>query len=468
MQYMAELNVEKQIRTRIAPSPTGEDLHIGNLYTAFINYIWAKKHNGSFIVRIEDTDKTRFIEGSEQKILQTLKDYKVSYDEGPDKDGNFGPYRQSDRLSLYQEHAKRLVRMRKAYYCFCSKERLEQIREQQAKEKKIPRYDKYCLTHITNAEDRLKNRELYVIRLNIEPNKKIWFDDVLRGRVEFDSNLLDDQVLLKSDGYPTYHLAVVVDDNLMKITHVIRAEDWISSTPKHVILYESFGWELPIFAHVPLLRNPDKSKLSKRKNPVWAGWYLKEGYLSEAVLNYLILMGWSHPEGKEICTIEEIIRVFELKDMHTVGPVFDINKLTWMNGVYIRDIDTSELKKRLIQFDQSLKEIEVSLFDAFLSIAKSRMKTLADFKTLVIPFIEHAKVSQEDTEQELKHVLYEKINNLELWSKDEIARILLEVAKDKGIKFPIYYKVILGVSSGLPLADAFEIIGKERVLNLLS
>ena len=332
------------IRTRIAPSPTGEDIHIGNLYTALINWAWAKKNKGKFIVRIDDTVRTRLVKNSEQRILQTLKDYGLDYDEGPDVQGPYKPYRQSERLALYKKYAKQLIDKGTAYYCTCSKKRLDELRTLQQKQKQIAKYDKYCLARQKEVKEEIKKGKPYVFRLNVPSGREIVFPDLIRGDVKVVSDNLDDQVLLKSDGFPTYHLGVVVDDHLMKISHVIRAEEWLSSTPKHILLFEAFDWTPPIFAHVPILRNPDRSKLSKRKNPVWASWYLKQGYLPEAVLNYLALMGWSHPEQKEIFSLDEFVKVFDLKDVKSVGPAFDPVKLEWMCGEYIRKLPISNFQ----------------------------------------------------------------------------------------------------------------------------
>ncbi len=338
------------VRTRIAPSPTGDDLHVGNLYTAYLNWAFAKHTGGKFIVRIEDTDRTRLVAGSEEKILKTLGDFGIVADESIAVDGEYGPYRQSDRLEIYKKHAQILIDSGAAYYCTCTSERLEQVREEQKKNKQLPRYDRYCVDRQTEVKKEIESGVPFVIRLAVPKDENISFIDVIRGEITISSNELDDQVLLKSDGFPTYHLAVVVDDHLMKISHIIRAEEWIASTPKHILLYRAFGWELPVFAHVPILRNPDKSKLSKRKNPVWASWYLEQGFLPEAMLNYFALMGWSHPEGKEIFTVEEFQTVFDIKDMKAVGPVFDVVKLEWMNGEYIRAMDPNKLQDTISNF----------------------------------------------------------------------------------------------------------------------
>lgn len=461
-----------KVRTRIAPSPTGEDIHIGNLYTALINYAVAKKNNGQFIVRIEDTDRQRYREGAEGQILASLKAFGLIYDEGPDIGGPYAPYRQSERLPIYKNYAEELIEKGAAYYCFCTKKRLEELREQQIKEKKTPRYDKYCLLQVKNAKERIEKGELYVIRLNVLANKKLWFKDFVREQITIDSNEIDDQVLLKSDGYPTYHLGVVVDDHLMEISHIIRAEEWISSTPKHVLLYESFGWDLPVFAHVPILRNPDKSKLSKRKNPVWASWYLKEGFLPEAVLNYLALLGWSHPEEKEIFSLDEFIRLFKLEDLNTVGPVFDIEKLKWMNGEYIRNLSGADLAERLKEFYKD-DEVAVTLFnDEFMgslmvSLAQTRMKTLKDFKDLIISSIVEAR---NENEKNIARSLSEKLSSIPDgdWNKEQILAVFKEVMNEFSIRMPILYYIFTGEEKGLPLPETLEGLRKKKTLERLA
>ncbi|MCL4338606.1 glutamate--tRNA ligase [Patescibacteria group bacterium] len=343
-----------EVRTRIAPSPTGENLHIGNAYTALINYVFAKKNKGKFIVRIEDTDRIRFIDGSEKRILSSLKWLGIEYDEGPDKKGPYAPYRQSERLSIYQEKVKELLSKGHAYYCFCTPERLAEMRKSQ-QEKGIPTlYDGRCKNLSVEIASSKAEKEKYVIRLNVPDEGETQFYDIIRGKISFENKLIDDQVLLKSDGYPTYHLGVVVDDYLMKISHIIRGEEWISSAPKHVLLYKAFGWELPKFAHLPLLRNPDKSKLSKRKNPVWVSWYKDEGILPESLLNYLALMGWSmpaspagEPEGRDKFSVPEMIKEFRLEDIKTTAPIFDIEKLKWLNKKYILEMSLRDKEKYL-------------------------------------------------------------------------------------------------------------------------
>ncbi|MDH7476079.1 MAG: glutamate--tRNA ligase [Microgenomates group bacterium] len=458
------------VRTRIAPSPTGEDLHIGNLYTALINWAWVRKNKGKFVVRIEDTDRQRLVKGAEERILKTLKDFGLEPDEDPNKGGPFGPYRQSERLRLYQEYAHQLVEKGFAYYCTCSKERLDEVRKKQIAQKQIPRYDRHCRNLNLKKSD-LKTGQ-YVVRLKVPVNSKIIVDDLLRGKVEFDSNNIDDQVLLKSDGYPTYHLAVVIDDYLMKISHVIRAEEWLSSTPKHILLYEAFGWEKPIFCHLPILRNPDRSKLSKRKNPVWASWYLSQGYLPEAVLNYLALMGWSHPQEKEIFSLDEFIEVFDLKDIHIVGPAFDPVKLEWMNGEYIRQSQNSNLKSQILNYfkEHHNKDLPEDLVEKTIPLIKERIKQLADYWDYCQFFYkrpENYEVDLKDKKPLLKKI-YEKLEKLEEFTAKKIGEAMMELVKEENLKTGRFFQdlrvAITGKKISPPLNESMEILGKSECL----
>lgn len=452
------------VRTRIPPSPTGEELHIGNLYTALLNWTWAKKHNGKFIVRIEDTDKTREVLGSEEQILKALKLYGLDYDEGPDNDGKYAPYRQSERLDIYKKYAEELVQKGAAYYCNCSKERLEELRKKQQAEKKVPKYDKHCLRETHNVKR--ETQEPHVVRLNVEPGKTVSFDDIIHGTITFKTEDIDDQVLLKSDGYPTYHLANVVDDHLMKITHVVRGEEWISSTPKHVFLYQAFGWDAPAFAHTPLLRNPDKSKLSKRKNPVWATWYLEQGYLPEAVLNYLSLMGWSHPEQKEIFDLEEFIKVFELKDIEPVGPVFDIVKLEWLNGEWIRKSSIVNLKSRLLEFYKD--KFDEKLLEKTIPLIQERIKKLSDYEPLCKFFFEAPKEYEVDLNphKDLLKKIHDELQKITDWKADKVGEAMQNLAKREGVKnsefFMILRIAVTGRRVSPPLNESMEVLGKKE------
>ncbi len=330
--------MNREVRVRIAPSPTG-DPHVGTAYTALFNYAFAKKNKGKFILRIEDTDSARAKASSEAMILTSLNWLGLSWDEGPDVGGEYGPYRQSERLSIYKEYSQKLVQNGTAYPCFCTSERLDELRAKQKAEGLTTRYDGHCRSlSEADVKMRVSAGEKNVLRLKVPTSGTIKFDDLLRGELEFDVDRVDDQVLMKTDGYPTYHLANVVDDYLMKISHVIRAEEWISSTPKHVLLYKAFGWEAPVFCHLPLLRNADKSKISKRKNPVSLAYYKRAGILPQTLVNYLGMMGWSFGDDKEVFSLEEMIEVFDLKKISLGGPVFDLAKLTWLNQQYIQKL----------------------------------------------------------------------------------------------------------------------------------
>jgi len=331
-------------RVRFAPSPTGY-LHIGGLRTALYNYLFAKNQNGKIILRIEDTDRKRFVEGAVENLLKTLDWAGIDFDEGPEFSGENGPYFQSQRLDIYKKYAEELISKDLAYYCFCTPDRLKTLREkQQAQKLPQAKYDKLCLNlSKQEIDDNLNSNVAKVVRLNVNPDQKIIFDDVIRGRVEFDSNNIDDQVLIKSDGFPTYHLANVVDDHLMGITHVIRGEEWLSSTPKHVLLYDYLGWEKPVFAHLPLLLNPDKSKLSKRQGDVAVEDYRDKGYLKEALINFVALLGWNPGDEQEFFTMEELINKFTLERVHKAGAVFNVEKLNWLNAEHLRSKPNEEL-----------------------------------------------------------------------------------------------------------------------------
>ncbi len=364
---MTEL--QKNVRVRFAPSPTGY-LHIGGLRTALYNYLFARKNAGVFALRVEDTDQKRFVEGAVENLIEALEQMGLTWDEGVYPEnfkfkisnfklnksvtypgiveiGELGPYVQSERLELYKKYAEQLVADGKAYYCFCEPVRLEQMREKQQQEKLPPMYDRYCLANLTAEEinQKLQAQCPAVIRLKVPKTETVEFQDLVRGQVSFNTDNLDDQVLFKSDGFPTYHLANVVDDHLMKITHVIRGEEWLPSTPKHILLYRAFGWETPTFAHIPLLLNADKSKLSKRQGDVAVEDYLKKGYLKEAVLNFVAMLGWNPGEGsvQEIFSLEELIAQFDLKKVHKAGAVFDLKKLDWLNSQYLKKMSVEDL-----------------------------------------------------------------------------------------------------------------------------
>jgi glutamyl-tRNA synthetase len=328
--------MSSQIRVRFAPSPTGY-LHVGGLRTALYNYLFARHNGGKLVLRIEDTDQARRVEGAMENLISTLDWAGVHYDEGPDRPGPFGPYIQSQRLDIYSRHAKELVEKGKAYHCFCSSERLEEVRQRQTAAKERATYDRRCRDlKQEEVETRLRNGERNVIRMKVPLSGELTFNDLIRGDVSIGYDVIDDQVLLKSDGFPTYHLAVVVDDHLMEISHVIRGEEWLPSTPKHILLYQFFGWELPQFAHLPLLLNPDKSKLSKRQGDVAVEDYRAKGYLKEAIINFIAFLGWNPGDERELFLMDDLVKEFSLERVGKSGAIFNVDKLDWLNFQHLR------------------------------------------------------------------------------------------------------------------------------------
>ncbi|MEK7141874.1 MAG: glutamate--tRNA ligase [Patescibacteria group bacterium] len=456
----------KPVRTRIAPSPTGENLHIGNAYTALINYVVAKQNNGQFIIRIEDTDRTRFVEGSETRILGSLTWLGIPHDEGPDNGGPFTPYRQSDRLVIYKQYAEELVEKDHAYYCFCTPERLSEMRKDQEARHEPPRYDGHC-REVKSQKSKVKS-EKYVIRLKVPKEGTTTFTDLIRGDIAFENKLIDDQVILKSDGFPTYHLGVVVDDHLMEITHIIRGEEWISSTPKHILLYQFFGWELPVYAHMPLLRNPDKSKLSKRKNPVWASWYKEQGFLPEAVVNYLATIAWTHPDGKELFTVLEMIRVFDLKKIQTTAPVFDIEKLRWMNGEYLRSYQLSAISDQLFNFFK--QKYPLKMIEKTWPLVRERIKTLTEYEAMAEFFFKRPRDLEKPINKELLTIARQSLETCD-WNHDAMEKAIREATDKAGMKTKdVFMELRLaatGKTVGPPLLESLEILGKEETFQRL-
>jgi glutamyl-tRNA synthetase len=337
------------IRTRFAPSPTGY-IHVGSLRTALYCYLFAKKNQGKFILRIEDTDQERYVEGALENLIRTLDWMGLTYDEGPKLDGsqigNYGPYIQSQRTEIYRKYVDELIKSGNAYRCFCTKERLEEMREIQTRTKQPPMYDRKCLDlPESEVKAKMEAGEPFVIRQKM-PYEIIKFKDSVRGNVQFDGKIVDDQVLMKSDGFPTYHLANVVDDHLMEITHVIRGEEWLPSTPKHIALYKAFGWNPPEFAHLPLLLNADKTKLSKRQGDVAVEQYIDKGYIREAIINFTVFLGWNPGQGeeKEIFKLEELEEIFSMENVHKAGAVFNLEKLDWFNWRWQKELFTAEIE----------------------------------------------------------------------------------------------------------------------------
>jgi glutamyl-tRNA synthetase len=368
------------VRVRIAPSPTG-DPHVGTAYIALFNYVFARKSGGTFVLRIEDTDQTRARADSEQMIFDALRWVGLTWDEGPDVGGPYGPYRQSERAAFYRDHAGMLLDSGAAYRCFCTEDRLAKLRVQQQAAKQTLGYDRHC-RDLDPAEgrNRAAQGEPHTVRLKVPLAGPIDFRDELRGMVSRDAKEIDDQVLLKSDGLPTYHLANVVDDHLMEITHVIRAEEWISSTQKHVLLYRAFGWNEPKWFHMPLLRNTDKSKISKRKHPVSINYYRDTGILPHALLNFLGTMGWSFGGDREKFTLDEMISVFSWDRISLGGPVFDLAKLTWLNEQYIHELTPEQMANALIAW-----RLNPEFLARLMPLVRERVRKLDE----VIPLTEY-------------------------------------------------------------------------------
>lgn len=460
-----------QVRTRIAPSPTG-DPHVGTAYIALFNRCFAHRHGGSFVLRIEDTDQQRSSEQSEQDILDSLRWLGLEWDEGPGKEGSCGPYRQSERSGIYAGHIQLLLEKNHAFHCFCTAERLNELRKQQMADKVKPGYDGHCL-HLDKEEvkQRLEAGEDHVIRMKIPQSGDCVFDDLLRGEVSIAFSQIDMQVLIKSDGLPTYHFANVVDDHLMGITHVIRGEEWINSVPKHVLLYDYFGWDRPVFCHMPLLRNPDKSKLSKRKNPTSINFYRDMGYLPEALLNYLGMMGWSMPNEEEMFSIEQMTEVFDIERVSLGGPIFDIEKLNWLNGRYLREsLSDEEFARRFVAWANANDRLS-----GVVPLIKQRVERFSDVVELGGQFIsgiieltpekfEHKKLSSESQLKILQFTLW-KLEETMVWNRDAIEAVLQELAGKLDLKirdflFPLFIAVS-GKSVSTSVIESISLLGLD-------
>jgi glutamyl-tRNA synthetase len=460
---------------RIAPSPTG-DPHVGTAYIALFNYVFAKQQGGQFILRIEDTDRTRSTVDSEQAILRALKWVGLSWDEGPDVGGPHAPYRQSERSAIYREHARILVEKRAAYPCFCSESRLEQLRAQQKADKgAFQGYDGLCRRlPVDEARARVAAGEKHVIRLAMPKEGDIVIHDKLREPIIRQFAEFDDQVLIKSDGFPTYHLANVVDDHLMEITHVVRAEEWVSSTPKHIQLYRAFGWTPPEFVHMPLLRNADKSKISKRKNPVSLDYYRDAGFLPEALMNFLGLMGFSIGGDREKFTLDEMIREFAWDKVSLGAPVFDLEKLSWLNSLYIRELSIEQLLARLRAWRLS-DEFLLKL----LPLLRERMERLDQFIGSTTYFfsgdLDPPPIAGEmipkgrDAAQTASALsdLAELLDNIRPFNVEVLEPAVRGQAEKIGWKtkelFMAVRVAITGRAAAPPLFDTMSVIGKELV-----
>lgn len=504
---------------RSAPSPTG-DPHVGTAYVSLFDYCVAKTTGGKFILRIEDTDRTRYDPTSEKQIFEALKWLGITYDEGPDVGGPNGPYRQSERTAFYREAIERLLANGWAYRCFCSETRLSELRATQRAMKSPPGYDGLCRRlALTAAAEKVAAGLSFTVRLAVPKEGSTSFHDDLRGDVTFENKTLDDQVLMKSDGFPTYHLANVVDDHAMGVTWVIRAEEWIASTPKHVLLYQAFGWKEPRWMHMPLLRNSDKSKISKRKNPTSLTWYRDEGFLPEALVNFLALMGYSHSKGLEIFSLPEMLTDFDASRVSTNAPVFDLEKLTWLNGEWIRRLDPATLSARIVEHylrpaapapkvegaepavpaaprepdavrawlargDAERRDVDFPrLVATTVPSIRERIRKLSEYApiascffldglpTIVPEDLVPKKRTLEETRAELVKVRA-ALHALESWTAPAIEALLRGMAETSGWKvgdlFTPVRVAVTGSKISPPLFETIEILGRETTLARLA
>jgi glutamyl-tRNA synthetase len=458
------------VRTRIAPSPTG-DVHVGNAYIALVNFCFARQQGGQFILRIEDTDQARSTVASEQMILRSFRWLGLSWDEGPDVGGPHAPYRQSERSEFYRKYADQLLNSGHAFRCFCTADTLKEMRQQQPKGAAVG-YDGRCKALSASEVARLQaSGRPSVIRMDVPREGKCSFQDLLRGTIEIDWATVDMQILLKSDGMPTYHLANVVDDHLMQISHVLRGEEWVPSAPKHLLLYKYFGWDPPILCHLPLLRNPDRSKLSKRKNPTSMLWYERMGYLPEALMNFLGLMALSIPSGEEKFDLQGIIERFDITKLPVGGPVFDLQKLAWLNGRWLREgFNDTELLARLEKWglnrDHLLKVVK---------LAQPRLSLLSDFVPLTaflfsgdlqLPADKFTspKIPADAIRKSFQFVIWD-LDALRNWNEDVVRVMFTQAAERGGYKLRDFlrpfYMAIAGRAESLPLFDSIVLLGRD-------
>ncbi len=483
---------EKSVRVRFAPSPTGE-LHIGGARTALFNFLFAKHNKGKIILRIEDTDQKRYVEGSIERLLESLNWLGIKFDEGliasgkstspRVEKGEFGPYTQSKRTEIYKKYAQELIDGGHAYYCFCSEDRLKKMREEQMAKKQSPMYDRTCLK-LTKEQikEKLANNEPYVIRLKVPNSGKVVFNDLIRGKVEIDNATIDDQVLLKSDGMPTYQLANVIDDHLMQISHVLRAEEWLPSTPKHILLYKAFGWQPPEFGHIPLVLAPDKSKLSKRHGAVSVEEFRRLGYLPEALVNYIAFLGWNPKDNREFFTLDELAKEFDINKINKAGAVFDIEKLNYFNGHYINKLSDDNLLCQMSNVKCQSHSLNVKsdkkIIARIISIVKSRMTKLSDFSQLAKPFLEEIKYkpellifrksTKESTLKGLELTTYglQLITSAQWENIDNLNNALLKIVQDNGLtNGDVFWPVrvaLSGLEKSPSPAEMLWVLGKSE------
>lgn len=482
------------VRVRFAPSPTGY-LHVGGLRTALYDYLFAKIYNGKYVLRIEDTDQSRLVKDATISLVNTLNYLEIRHDEGPQFDsgsnlytvGDYGPYIQSSNLEKYKETAETLVKSSKAYRCFCSKERLDNIRNEQRKNGQTPRYDGFC-RNISEEESqkRIEKGEPYVIRLKLPEKTDITFTDKIRGKVTFNTEDLDDQVLIKQDGFPTYHLAVVVDDNHMKISHVIRGEEWLSSTPKHIALYDALCFEKPEYIHLPLILNSEKKKLSKRHDDVSVEKFIEDGYLKEALVNYVALLGWSPEDDVEIMSLDDIIAKFNFEKLSHSSAVFSIDKLKWVNASHIRDMDIEKLEKRAVAFmkkygslnDDYIKN-EKEKLRMMVEAFRERSETLMDFALKSKFFFEDYTLPEDGARKHLEtegtkeviEAFIKELNDMSEINIDNAKKPFTNLQKNHGFKAKeIFMRIrvaLSGQSGGVDMNAIMIILGKDKIIHRL-
>ncbi len=476
--------METPARVRYAPSPTGEP-HVGNIRTALFNWLYAKHTGGQFILRIEDTDQNRLAPGALDAILGSLRWLGLEWDEGPEVDGPYGPYFQSQRLQLYQEKADLLIAQDNAYTCYCSPERLDAMRKEQQRRKEPPKYDRRCrdLPESSKALDGITP----VVRFKTPLDGRTSFYDLIRGEIIVDNSTLDDFVLLKSDGFPTYHLANVIDDHLMEITHILRADEWLASTPRHMLLYQAFGFETPVMAHLPLILGPDRSKLSKRHGATSLIEYKEQGYLPEVIINFLALLGWSMNEKDEMFSVDDLIEHFALERIGKTGAIFNHEKLLWMNGVYIRELEISDLVHRALPFLEQglppdvLRPLDEAYVEDVMALLQDRIKLLSEAPELTEFFFtddleyEAPTLLGKDFDRErAKTVLglvMEKLYSLEDFTTESLESLIRQIAEEQGLKTGTFFGLLrvafTGRTAAPPLFQTMEVLGVERCIRRL-
>lgn len=478
------------VRTRFAPSPTGY-MHLGNFRTALYAYLFARKNKGKFIVRIEDTDQNRKVEGAEQIIFRALKWSGLDHDEGPDIGGDFGPYHQSERLDIYKEHIKKLIDKGDAYHCFCTPERLDTMRREAQARGEHVKYDRHCL-HLDkeDIQKRIDAGDKYVIRQKVHTTGVTVFEDAVRGKVEIQNKTLDDSVLIKSDGWPTYNFANVIDDHLMGITHVIRGEEYVTSTPKYIQLYNSFGWDIPVHVHLSLILNRDKSKLSKRQGDVALEDYSAKGYLRETIINFVALLGWNPGDDRELFSLDDLVREFDLNKLNKAGAIFDTDKLDWMNGHYIRSKNPEEITELCYPYlENHLKESDISIgifskdyIKSVIVLEQERLKTLSEIGDKTFYFFSEPKVdpkklvwkksTPEETLDRLDFLIkYLKDVPKENWTRNTLEEALIAEIKEIGYGngdtlWPMRFALSGEERSPSPFEIA-EVLGQDKTLDRL-